>query len=181
MKGAIELREAIALTIAKVTDHSPYPDPPWLRDGPSMHSSPCLLFPVSRVASHPSPERHPQLARAYTLPLPSPPTFCPQTNNELEAQRVATEFAFRKRLWEMEKVYSDLKWQEKNVSLLRLVSWGLDFLLWDEEPDALPGSPGLGAPGGDQSLCPCRPWRRLPSCRRTSGIWRRICAESYRT
>eukprot|EP00069_Balaena_mysticetus_P017571 bmy_10787T0 len=115
MKGALELREAIALTIAKVTDHSPYPDPPWLRDGPSMHSSPCLLFPVSRVASHPSPERHPQLARAYTLPLPSPPTFCPQTNNELEAQRVATEFAFRKRLWEMEKVYSELKWQEKNT------------------------------------------------------------------
>ncbi|KAJ8779891.1 hypothetical protein J1605_012181 [Eschrichtius robustus] len=54
MKGAIELREAIALTIAK-------------------------------------------------------------TNNELEAQRVATEFAFRKRLWEMEKVYSELKWQEKNT------------------------------------------------------------------
>ncbi|TKC44746.1 hypothetical protein EI555_021245 [Monodon monoceros] len=54
MKGAIELREAIALTIAK-------------------------------------------------------------TNNELEAQRVATEFAFRKRLWEMEKVYRELKWQEKNT------------------------------------------------------------------
>ncbi|XP_019516157.1 PREDICTED: tektin-2 isoform X1 [Hipposideros armiger] len=54
MKGAIELREAIALTIA-------------------------------------------------------------ETNNELEAQRVATEFAFRKRLREMEKVYSELKWQEKNT------------------------------------------------------------------
>ncbi|ELW65984.1 Tektin-2 [Tupaia chinensis] len=39
-----------------------------------------------------------------------------ETNNELEAQRVATEFAFRKRLREMEKVYSELKWQEKNVS-----------------------------------------------------------------
>lgn len=38
-----------------------------------------------------------------------------QTNNELEAQRVATEFAFRKRLWDMEKVYSELKWQEKNT------------------------------------------------------------------
>ncbi|XP_054427526.1 tektin-2 [Pteronotus mesoamericanus] len=38
-----------------------------------------------------------------------------ETNNELEAQRVATEFAFRKRLWEMEKVYSELKWQEKNT------------------------------------------------------------------
>ncbi|XP_057640754.1 tektin-2 [Chionomys nivalis] len=38
-----------------------------------------------------------------------------QTNNELEAQRVATEFAFRKRLREMESVYSELKWQEKNT------------------------------------------------------------------
>uniref|UniRef100_A0A452T2Z9 Tektin n=1 Tax=Ursus maritimus TaxID=29073 RepID=A0A452T2Z9_URSMA len=38
-----------------------------------------------------------------------------QTNNELEAQRVATEFAFRKRLREMEKVYSELRWQEKNT------------------------------------------------------------------
>ncbi|KAK2506738.1 hypothetical protein MC885_016211 [Smutsia gigantea] len=40
-----------------------------------------------------------------------------ETNNELEAQRVATEFAFRKQLRDMEKVYSELKWQEKNVSL----------------------------------------------------------------
>lgn len=39
-----------------------------------------------------------------------------QTNNELEAQRVATEFTFRKRLREMESLYSELKWQEKNVS-----------------------------------------------------------------
>lgn len=39
-----------------------------------------------------------------------------QTKNELEAQRVATEFAFRKRLREMESVYSELKWQEKNVN-----------------------------------------------------------------
>uniref|UniRef100_A0A8C4LVK8 Tektin n=1 Tax=Equus asinus asinus TaxID=83772 RepID=A0A8C4LVK8_EQUAS len=38
-----------------------------------------------------------------------------ETNNQLEAQRVATEFAFRKRLREMEKVYSELKWQEKNT------------------------------------------------------------------
>ncbi|KAB0357855.1 hypothetical protein FD754_002011 [Muntiacus muntjak] len=38
-----------------------------------------------------------------------------KTNNELEAQRVATEFAFRKRLREMEKLYSELKWQEKNT------------------------------------------------------------------
>ncbi|KFO24332.1 Tektin-2 [Fukomys damarensis] len=38
-----------------------------------------------------------------------------ETKNELEAQRVATEFAFRKRLREMESVYSELKWQEKNT------------------------------------------------------------------
>uniref|UniRef100_A0ABI7ZRH5 Tektin n=1 Tax=Felis catus TaxID=9685 RepID=A0ABI7ZRH5_FELCA len=38
-----------------------------------------------------------------------------ETNNELEAQRVATEFAFRKRLREMEKVYSELRWQETNT------------------------------------------------------------------
>lgn len=74
------------------------------------------------MASLPTPEQHPQVARAYSLP-PS----CPQTNNELEAQRVATEFAFRKRLREMEKLYSELKWQEKNVSLVRVVSWGTDF------------------------------------------------------
>lgn len=79
-----------------------------------------------------------------------------QTNNELEAQRVATEFAFRKRLREMEKVYSELKWQEKNVSLLHLVPWGLDFLPW-EDPSVHPASSGctiVGSTSGDQSLCP---------------------------
>lgn len=29
----------------------------------------------------------------------------------------------------MEKLYSELKWQEKNVSLLHVVSWGMDFRL----------------------------------------------------
>lgn len=38
-----------------------------------------------------------------------------QTNNELEAQRDATEFAFRKRIRETEKAYDELKWQEKNT------------------------------------------------------------------
>ncbi|XP_015738737.1 tektin-2 [Coturnix japonica] len=38
-----------------------------------------------------------------------------QTNNELEAQRVATEFAFRKRIRDMERAYDELKWQEKNT------------------------------------------------------------------
>ncbi|XP_021502314.1 tektin-2 isoform X1 [Meriones unguiculatus] len=38
-----------------------------------------------------------------------------QTNNKLEAQRVTTDFAFRKRLREMEGFYSELKWQEQNT------------------------------------------------------------------
>lgn len=106
---------------------------------------------------HPIPllEQHPQIAMSL-YPFLLYLLLVLQTNNELEAQRVATEFAFRKRLREMEKVYSELKWQEKNVSLLHLVPWGLDFLLWDEEPAALPGSPGctmVGSASGDQSLC----------------------------
>ncbi|NXP03013.1 TEKT2 protein, partial [Thinocorus orbignyianus] len=38
-----------------------------------------------------------------------------QTNNELEAQRVATEFAFRKRIRDLDRAYDELKWQEKNT------------------------------------------------------------------
>ncbi|XP_035418004.1 tektin-2 isoform X1 [Cygnus atratus] len=38
-----------------------------------------------------------------------------QTNNELEAQRVATEFALRKRIRDMERAYDELKWQERNT------------------------------------------------------------------
>ncbi|XP_007444511.1 tektin-2 [Python bivittatus] len=38
-----------------------------------------------------------------------------QTDNELEAQRVATEFAFRKRIHELEKALNELRWQEKNT------------------------------------------------------------------
>ncbi|XP_042750163.1 tektin-2 isoform X2 [Lagopus leucura] len=38
-----------------------------------------------------------------------------QTNNELEAQRVATEFALRKRIRDMERAYDELKWQEQNT------------------------------------------------------------------
>ncbi|XP_044527442.1 tektin-2 [Gracilinanus agilis] len=38
-----------------------------------------------------------------------------ETNNELEAQRVATEFAFRKWMRELEKALSELRWQEKNT------------------------------------------------------------------
>ncbi|XP_043852571.1 tektin-2 [Dromiciops gliroides] len=38
-----------------------------------------------------------------------------ETNNELEAQRVASEFAFRKRMRELEKVLNELRWQEKNA------------------------------------------------------------------
>ncbi|KFZ69157.1 Tektin-2, partial [Podiceps cristatus] len=39
-----------------------------------------------------------------------------QTNNELEAQRVATEFALRKRIRDLERAYDELKWQEQNTS-----------------------------------------------------------------
>ncbi|XP_034974208.1 tektin-2 [Zootoca vivipara] len=38
-----------------------------------------------------------------------------QTENELEAQRVATEFAFRKRLHEVQQALDELRWQEKNT------------------------------------------------------------------
>ncbi|KAM9369661.1 tektin-2 [Phaethornis superciliosus] len=38
-----------------------------------------------------------------------------QTNNELEAQRVATEFALRKRIRDMERAYDELQWQEQNT------------------------------------------------------------------
>ncbi|NWS73769.1 TEKT2 protein, partial [Crotophaga sulcirostris] len=38
-----------------------------------------------------------------------------QTNNELEAQRVATNFALRKRIRDLEKAHDELKWQEKNT------------------------------------------------------------------
>ncbi|XP_068125181.1 tektin-2 [Hyperolius riggenbachi] len=38
-----------------------------------------------------------------------------QTNNELEAQRQAVEFAYRKRIHEFERAHKELKWQEKNT------------------------------------------------------------------
>ncbi|NXX13388.1 TEKT2 protein, partial [Podargus strigoides] len=38
-----------------------------------------------------------------------------ETDNELEAQRVTTEFAFRKRIKDLESAYDELKWQEKNT------------------------------------------------------------------
>lgn len=44
MKGAVELREAIALTIAEVTGHSPHPVLPQLVSGP--------IVPVGHVACH---------------------------------------------------------------------------------------------------------------------------------
>ncbi|XP_053123198.1 tektin-2-like isoform X3 [Hemicordylus capensis] len=38
-----------------------------------------------------------------------------QTDNELEAQRTASEFAFRKRIHELERALDELRWQEKNI------------------------------------------------------------------
>lgn len=47
--------------------------------------------------------------------------FSLQTNNVLEAQRVATEFALRKRIRDLERAYDELKWQEQNVNVASLV------------------------------------------------------------
>ena len=41
------------------------------------------------------------------------------TRNELEAQRNATEFAYRKRIHETERAEGELEWQRKNVRILR--------------------------------------------------------------
>ncbi|NWR74585.1 TEKT2 protein, partial [Centropus unirufus] len=38
-----------------------------------------------------------------------------QTNKDMEVQRVATEFALRKRIRDMEKAHDELKWQEQNT------------------------------------------------------------------
>lgn len=38
-----------------------------------------------------------------------------QTKNELEAQRIATEYSYRKRLHEAERAEGELEWQRKNV------------------------------------------------------------------
>ena len=40
-----------------------------------------------------------------------------ETRNELEAQRIATEFAYRKRVHEMERAEGELVWQEEKVIL----------------------------------------------------------------
>ena len=40
-----------------------------------------------------------------------------QTDNDLEAQRQATEFALRKRIHEMERAKDEDEWQKQNVSL----------------------------------------------------------------
>lgn len=39
-----------------------------------------------------------------------------QTANDIEAQRQATEYAFRKRIHETNQAKSELEWQQRNVS-----------------------------------------------------------------
>ena len=39
-----------------------------------------------------------------------------QTANDLEAQKIATEYAFRRRIHEFERAKDELEWQKKNVS-----------------------------------------------------------------
>lgn len=41
-----------------------------------------------------------------------------QTANDLEAQRQATEYAFRKRIHETNQTKSELEWQQNNVSTI---------------------------------------------------------------
>lgn len=39
-----------------------------------------------------------------------------KTANDLEAQRQATEFSYRKRIHETEQTKNELEWQQRNVS-----------------------------------------------------------------
>ena len=39
-----------------------------------------------------------------------------KTENDLEAQRIASEYAFRRRIHEFERAKDELEWQKKNVS-----------------------------------------------------------------
>lgn len=41
-----------------------------------------------------------------------------QTDNDLESQKTATEYAFRKRIHEMKRAIDELNWQKKQVSPL---------------------------------------------------------------
>ena len=48
-------------------------------------------------------------------------TFCVQTTDDLERQWTATNYAFRKRVHELQLTKQELEWQRDNVSL-RLVN-----------------------------------------------------------
>lgn len=43
-----------------------------------------------------------------------------QTANDLEAQRIATEYAYRRRIHEFERAKNELEWQKKNVRQFKL-------------------------------------------------------------
>ena len=44
-----------------------------------------------------------------------------KTANDLEAQRQATEFSYRKRIHETEQTKNELEWQQKNVSFVSMI------------------------------------------------------------
>ena len=44
-----------------------------------------------------------------------------KTANDLEAQRQATEFSYRKRIHETEQTRNELEWQQRNVSLVLMI------------------------------------------------------------
>jgi tektin-2 len=47
-----------------------------------------------------------------------------KTANDLEAQRQATEFSYRKRIHETEQTKNELEWQQRNVSLFHTIIIG---------------------------------------------------------
>lgn len=54
-----------------------------------------------------------------------------QCDNDLEAQRIATEYAYRKRIHEFERAKGELEWQKKNVSESNLVQY--NQFQWSKE------------------------------------------------
>lgn len=48
----------------------------------------------------------------------NPTSAFPQVQNELESQRIATRFAFRKRTHQLEQAHQELQWQIKTVNCL---------------------------------------------------------------
>ena len=53
-----------------------------------------------------------------------------KTKNDLEAQRRATEYEYRKRIHETEQAKNELEWQQKNVSYLADIDFCYSHFHW---------------------------------------------------